>query len=114
MLSEGKPVADVLVFLSSTTPSRVSCPPVMLELAAARGALCSASTDDRGQFEFGGVPCGEYTLVPVYRRGDAAFEVTPASVAVKIEHAGLAMGVVFQVRSCTGSDGRWTYDDVIL
>lgn len=48
--------------------------------------LCATRTDAEGVYKFEHVPCGTYTLVPLYKRAHTTYEVAPTEQAIVVKH----------------------------
>lgn len=100
--SKAGPVSGVHVLLFSAETVQVGCDqPMQLdttELSQAYGQLlCSTATDAAGQYQFQGVPCGKYTLVPLYLHGDASFEIQPTHHVISVSQGNTKVDKHFTV-----------------
>lgn len=65
--------------------------------------LCATQSDVAGEFSFGDLPCGEYTVVPFYKRTTTTFDVVPSQAAVSLTHGTFTMPEPFQVMGFSAS-----------
>ncbi|GMH37506.1 hypothetical protein BSKO_05379 [Bryopsis sp. KO-2023] len=97
---KNQPVADVEVTLFSDSPVKIDCskPPQSSADSKKLGhPACLSKTNSQGEFAFGAVPCGKYTLVPRYSTPSTEFQVSPPSLPVSVGHGNAQLGPAFKV-----------------
>ena len=58
-----------------------------------QSALCHAVSAKNGQFRFGSLPVGEYSLVPFYQGKQITFDVAPQKMDFTVAHNSLVLEV---------------------
>ncbi|KAJ3676057.1 hypothetical protein LUZ60_003469 [Juncus effusus] len=96
IVAQGNPILGVNIYLYSKDVSNINCPKDFTD-APKPGAICHTVSDEKGNFVFNSVPCGSYELVPYYKGENTVFDVSPASLAVSVEHNHLIIPQKFQV-----------------
>ena len=90
VMSEGEPTTGVQLLLYSRDVKSVTAQACDLtdvkKLPAQNGlnALCHTTSGKTGRFEFGALPCGQYTIVPVYRGKDIKFDLVPKQLDFQV------------------------------
>jgi hypothetical protein len=60
--------------------------------------LCHVVSGKNGEFSFGSLPLGEYSLVPFYQGKQITFDVAPQKMDFSVGHASLEL----KVSGCSG------------
>ncbi|CAI9288723.1 unnamed protein product [Lactuca saligna] len=97
VVAQGNPILGVHFYLYSDDVKEVHCPQGSGNPSGHRTALCHAISDADGTFIFKSIPCGVYELVPYYKGENTVFDVSPASVAVTVQHGHATISEKFQV-----------------
>ncbi|CAH1417541.1 unnamed protein product [Lactuca virosa] len=97
VVAQGNPILGVHFYLYSDDVKEVHCPQGSGNPSGHRTALCHALSDADGTFIFKSIPCGVYELVPYYKGENTVFDVSPASVAVTVQHGHATISEKFQV-----------------
>ncbi len=86
--SAGEPVLGVDFLLYSDQVKHINCPAVTIPIPANSNSnkkpLCASTSDKKGEFIFRNIPCGSYTIVPLYRGGNTVFDVSPAKADITV------------------------------
>uniref|UniRef100_A0A6B2KWV3 ER membrane protein complex subunit 7 beta-sandwich domain-containing protein n=1 Tax=Arcella intermedia TaxID=1963864 RepID=A0A6B2KWV3_9EUKA len=97
----GEPVQSVSFFLYSEeeNPPALSCPePTNVPPHLKSKALCAVKTDESGFFKFSSVPCGKYTLVPLYISAHTTYDVIPKELKIEIDQDTFVIDSPFLVK----------------
>lgn len=97
VVAQGNPILGVHFYLYSDDVKEVHCPQGSGNPSGHRTALCHSISDADGTFKFKSIPCGVYELVPYYKGENTVFDVSPASVAVTVQHGHATISEKFQV-----------------
>ncbi|CAI9104879.1 OLC1v1003663C1 [Oldenlandia corymbosa var. corymbosa] len=97
VVAQGNPILGVHVYLYSDDVSELDCPLGAGEAPGLGKALCHATSDAAGMFQFHSIPCGVYKLVPFYKGENTVFDVSPPSMLVTVGHDHAKIIQKFQV-----------------
>jgi len=94
---------DVILYLdNSKVSSKIdsntcgNIPQLPKELHNEKKAVCASRTNEEGKYTFHNIPCGQYTLVPIYRTS-SSFDISPSSRSIEITGGSLSIEEPFVV-----------------
>ena len=103
VVSEGEPTKGVKLLLYSKTVKQLNaraCDQTgvdKLPLLDSKKPLCHTTSSETGQFVFPALPCGVYSLVPVYHGENIKFDVVPAEMTFTVHHESLQLQEVIAI-----------------
>ncbi|CAL8114222.1 unnamed protein product [Orchesella dallaii] len=106
VLSDGKPVEDVTLVLTSEktdvrTPKQCSSGIANISIDVKGKIVCSQKTDKIGAFSFVGISPGSYSVIPVYKGQNTVYSVTPNLLNFELGHSSLKLEPNFEVEGFT-------------
>ncbi|XP_074644327.1 BOS complex subunit NOMO3-like isoform X2 [Tubulanus polymorphus] len=103
VLSEGEPITGVnFLLLSDSVNAKdvkgcVTTPVKGYNVPSNMKLLCHAASSEDGKFNFKSLPCGSYSIVPMFKGEKITFDVIPAKLDFKIAHESINFDKPFQV-----------------